>query len=52
MKEDFFWDEFKKTGDINAYLLYKKNTRDNEWKAVKQEESLCAEQTTENQTVC
>ncbi len=40
----FSWEKFKKTGDIDAYLLYKsvsellgKEDKDNEWHSLEQE---------------
>ena len=55
--KDFSWQAFKKTGDIDAYLLYKtveENDlkRGSSWKPVKQGESSQDVQTTANQTVC
>ncbi|MBQ7986649.1 MAG: YqzL family protein [Clostridia bacterium] len=50
------WQAFKKTGDIDAYLLYCA-TRDNEkheenqWKALKQEASSQSAVTLGNQTL-
>ena len=50
------WQAFCRTGDIDAYLLYKEvernDKRDEEWKASKQEESLQDAGNTANQTVC
>lgn len=50
------WQAFRKTGDIDAYLLYKavcNNTKqeENQWKALKQEESSQSVVTSVNQTV-
>ena len=50
-----YWEEFKKTGRVDAYLLYKKSEaceKEEQWKSLKQEELLQGEQTTENQTLC
>ena len=50
-----YWEEFKKTGRVDAYLLYKHsaiNEKEEQWKSLKQEELLQGEQTTENQTLC
>ncbi|MBR4720782.1 MAG: YqzL family protein [Clostridia bacterium] len=52
--EDFSWDIFKATGDINSYLLHReiKNVREKKWNASKQGQSSQDGQTTQNQTVC
>ncbi len=52
--QDFSWQAFKETGDIDAYLLYKElsKQRDEEWTATKHGDSLQGGQITENQTVC
>jgi hypothetical protein len=50
-----YWEEFKKTGRVDAYLLYKQSAdckKEEQWKSLKQEELLQGEQTTENQTLC
>lgn len=50
------WQAFKKTGDIDAYLLYcatRENEKhgDNQWKALKQEASSQDAGTLANQTL-
>lgn len=50
------WQAFKKTGDIDAYLLYKavensEKHEENEWKALKQEASSQDAGTSANQIV-
>ena len=52
--QDFSWVAFKKTGDIDAYLLYKEinKQREDAWTATKQEASSQDGRITENQTVC
>lgn len=42
--KNFSWQAFEKTGDIDAYLLYcaardNEKYEENQWKALKQEES-------------
>lgn len=54
--ENLSWQAFKKTGDIDAYLLYcaaRENEKheDNQWKALKQEESSQSAGISVNQTV-
>lgn len=49
------WQAFRKTGDIDAYLLYRatqdiKKHEENQWKALKQEASLQSAAISENQT--
>lgn len=56
MKE-LSWDAFRRTGDIDAYLLYKaveeNEKRENkEWKAEKQGDSSQDARITESQAVC
>ena len=50
------WQAFRKTGDIDAYLLYKDvenaDKRDEEWRASKQEQSSQDAVNMANQTVC
>lgn len=50
------WQAFKKTGDIDAYLLYcatrdNEKHEDNQWKALKQEASSQSAAISENQIV-
>ena len=50
------WQAFKKTGDIDAYLLYKaeennENHEENQWKALRQEASSQDAVTLANQIV-
>lgn len=54
--ENLSWQAFKKTGDIDAYLLHKaiedkEKHEDNQWKALKQEESSQSAGISVNQTV-
>ena len=54
--KNFSWQAFKKTGDIDAYLLYKavennEKHGENQWKALKQEASSQGVVISENQTV-
>lgn len=54
MEKDY-WDEFKKTGRVDSYLMYKQvinDEKENEWTPLKQEELLQDGQTMANQTVC
>jgi len=49
------WQAFRKTGDIDAYLLYcatqdMEKREENQWKALKQEASSQSAATSENQT--
>lgn len=54
--ENLSWNAFRKTGDIDAYLLHRaleENEKhgENQWKALKQEESSQNAGTSVNQTV-
>lgn len=54
--ENLSWQAFRKTGDIDAYLLHRaleENEKhgENQWKALKQEESSQNAGTSANQTV-
>ena len=54
--ENLSWQAFKKTGDIDAYLLHKaiedkEKHEDNQWKALKQEASSQNAVTSGNQIV-
>ncbi len=54
--ENLSWQTFRKTGDIDAYLLHKaleenEKHEENQWKALKQEESSQNAGTSANQIV-
>lgn len=47
---DLPWAAFRKTGDIDAYLLYREIEEKNRWKQLKQEELSQDAPITEKQT--
>ena len=51
--ENLSWGVFRKTGDIDAYLLHKtlEKNEENQWKALKQEESSQNAEISANQIV-
>ena len=52
MEKDY-WEEFRKTGMVDSYLMYKQViNEEKEWIPLKQEELSQDGQTMEKQTVC
>ena len=51
--ENLSWQTFRKTGDIDAYLLHKalEKNEENQWKALKREESSQNAESLANQIV-